>query len=168
MHLMSYVCELFNSYLKKFERNYFNAFDLHCEMQYLRPDVSRLEKKFCGIIIRDSLIIYGKNAPKKFLLVIENIYSRSLEYLEMYYDFKNSPFKKLVALKISSREKRPTRETCESIAKLLVIKLNYDYLFDELTVLEQFLKLESSTNIKSKEMWAVFFVKLIVKQSQTC
>jgi len=79
IHLVSHVLNLLSKYIKKFEENDFCAIDLHVEMTCLRDDLqSRLEKKFCGIVVSNALKNHERNIVKKFEKEVVKIYTQAL------------------------------------------------------------------------------------------
>ncbi len=109
---------------------------------------SRIEHKYFGTNISQSLSNLGIDERKNFEKVTLNCYERSLKYLEKWFAFENNIFQKLDVLNLYSVI---NYESIFDIVDTLKINLDKDMLFDEIIFLNEF-----SSNLDHIEKWIEF------------
>jgi hypothetical protein len=111
---------------------------------------SRIEHKYFGTNISQSLSNLGIDERKNFEKVTLNCYERSLKYLEKWFAFENNIFQKLDVLNLNY-------ESIFDIVDTLNINLDKDMLFDEIILLNEFLeKKEFISSLDHIEKWIQF------------
>jgi len=156
-----HVMNLFTKYIKLLEADDFSPFQLYDLMFDLRIDLEKHQSdKFPGTLVQNALKLLPVKDQRKFLNVVENVYTRALDYLTQWFDFENSVFRSLAVLQMKERE-TPNLQECTAIGHLLNISLEGDALYDELTLLEKFMKnLPAESNLIGIALWTQFFQKV--------
>jgi hypothetical protein len=115
---------------------------------------SRIEHKYFGTNISQSLSNLGIDERKNFEKVTLNCYERSLKYLEKWFAFENNIFQKLDVLNLNSVI---NYKSIFDIVDTLKINLDKDMLFDEIILLNEFLeKKEFNSNLDHLQKWIEF------------
>src|SRR5207253_11322236 len=90
--------------------------------------LNRNRLNFYGAKVKDNLIHFPKEEQKEFKKAVGEIYDRAMAYLEEWFDFNNSIYKKFSVFNL---QKELNSNDVDDIAKILNVELDRDALFDE-------------------------------------
>jgi hypothetical protein len=96
-------CSIIYEYFYAIKLNKTQCTQIFAELSIVRNKLkSRIEHKYFGTNISQSLSNLGVEERKNFEKVALNRYERSLKYLEKWFAFENNIFQKLDVLNLSS------------------------------------------------------------------
>lgn len=114
---------------------------------------SRIEKEFFGSIVNNALLKLDPLKAVKFKKQALDVYQRSLDYLQKWFSFENSPLKFFANLSVHEQSNLESYKSCFD---LLGIDVDTDKLFDELIKLDDVMK-KIPQELGVYERWRKFF-----------
>lgn len=150
---------ILNTHILKLESNYVTSLELHNIMLDLKEQIEeRLKDQFFGSKISWALKYLTPFEKQTFVKEASLVYQRTLDYLNRYYNFENSPFKYFKCFNIKKNiEYAQVLEAKDAIK----INVDKDELYSELLILKKTLKKIEENSFNSEvnidKIWCKVF-----------
>jgi hypothetical protein len=139
LYFVHQYMKLFHETILKLEMKSTNSTNLYDIMSELKTKLeNRIKYNFFGSFLNTQLKQITKNEKEKFEKVSKNSYERALIYLNKWFDFENSIFKKFSCLNL---DKELNYNEINEICVALNISVDRDALFDECCMFNELFKI---------------------------
>ena len=134
------------------------SIELHDIMCQLREKIKhRLDSSFYGARIKQALIYLTQQQQKKFISEANKVYTKTLDYLNDFYDFDNSYFQ---YFSIFDLKTHINYDNVLKLAQKLVISIDEDKIFDEIGAVNSIREKVTGMDIPIDKKWCQIFESL--------
>lgn len=140
------------------EKKDLTSIELHDIMCQLREKIKhRLDSSFYGARIKQALIYLTQQQQKKFISEANKVYTKTLDYLNDFYDFDNSYFQ---YFSIFDLKTHINYDNVLKLAQKLVISIDEDKIFDEIGAVNSIREKVTGMDIPIDKKWCQIFESL--------
>ncbi|XP_033229665.1 uncharacterized protein LOC117181210 [Belonocnema kinseyi] len=148
--------EILTKSIKLLEAKNVMSTDVHETMVQLRDYIqARLNDGYYGSRVKNSLKHLDQGKRNKFEKEANNVYQRTLQYLQNWYDYEKSPFQYFLIINLKSKTVK--FEDILQAAKSVAVTVDEDKLYDEVILLVSVFPKISKLELRLDLKWVEIF-----------
>lgn len=151
------IMQIFDTYIKKLESDYITCTELHTIMTELRTKITnRKNDMFYGHSARQCLMKLTESDQNTFKEDANKYLDRCLTYLNKWYEFDDSIYKKM---NILTMDEEINWNELKELGDSLNVPINEDKLYDDYCLLREVREVVASKTKRVDLRWVHFFEK---------